>query len=569
MRRRRAPVRGFASRQLLAGRDPTLRFYNGATKGMSYSTGDEAMGDVKRYWSIDLETGVITELASMFPGIGEPSTTTTTPRFRCAWTEGDGVKSVVITDTQTNQQVTIDGVVLRGTSCPTEAKPTLTHWRRADSGQLQLWTGPFDAMVLAPLDFDLAVIEVVPVIVNGATTVIAGTPAQPEAAGIYTIDMTSFAVTEVIPAALASGAWAAGAVPALDSSLVSTRVAVSMPTPTGGFATQDLYNGRFLYQREMADGGTTVFIGPFADGPARELALFRLDPDASLARLGVVPAQQMAWRQYDETLAQVLHVFDHTRRQLATCVLSDAMTQPLDALAGAATADGASVLFTPQPFNPDYDISQTPGPVLLVSPAAAAAGDAGTGCTTLAASSALAGGVSSDRTTLFWLLAPPEETDTQLWAAAADGSGRRLLGAGPILGPPHEPYFVGDSRLQLTLGRDLTWLDVRDDPVHMHYITEQAFGTAIDVGDWLVTGHSYSDQDATGRLSVINRQTGRTLPISPEVDLYTSPDVALQRYEQLPADRVVHVAYVVRGRNPSPQDGLWLATIDGAALPSR
>ena len=176
------------------------------------------------------------------------------------------------------------------------------------------------------------------------------------------------------------------------------------------------------------------------------------------------------------------------------------------------------MLFTPQPFNPDYEISQTPGPVLLVSPAAAAAGAGDTGCTTLAASGALAGGLSADRTTLFWLLAPPEESDTQLWTAADDGSGRRLLGTGPILGPPHEPHFVGDSRLQLTLGRDLMWLDVRDDPVHMHYITEQAFGTAIDVGDWLVTGHSYSDQDATGRLSVINRQTGRTLPISPEVD---------------------------------------------------
>ena len=401
----------------------------------------------------------------------------------------------------------------------------------------------------------------------GVTNVIAGTAASPTRPASIRIDMTTFAVTEVIPAALASGAWAAGTSPALDGSLASTRVAASMPTLTGGFVTQDLYNQRFMYQREMADGGTTVFIGPFTDGPARELALFRLAPDASLARLGIVSSRQIAWRQQDDTHAQLLHVFDDSRRQLATCVLSDAVSPPPGALTGAATADGAGVLITPQPFNPDYDISQMPGPVLLVSPAAAAAGDGDTACTTLAASGALAGGLSADRTTLFWLLAPPEESDTQLWTAADDGSGRRLLGTGPILGPPHEPHFVGDSQLQLTLGRDLMWLDVRDDPVHMHYITEQAFGTAIDVGDWLVTGHSYSDQDATGRLSVINRQTGRTLPISPEVDQYASPDVVLQRYQQLPADRVVHVVYVVRGRNPSPQDGLWLATVDGAALP--
>ena len=73
------PVRGFDSRQLLAVRDPTLRFYFGATKGVSYSTGSDAIGDAKRYWSIDVETGVITELASMFPAIGELPTTTTTP----------------------------------------------------------------------------------------------------------------------------------------------------------------------------------------------------------------------------------------------------------------------------------------------------------------------------------------------------------------------------------------------------------------------------------------------------------------------------------------------------------
>jgi len=206
--------------------------------------------------------------------------------------------------------------------------------------------------------------------------------------------------------------------------------------------------------------------------------------------------------------------------------------------------------------------------VLLVSPAAAVAGAGALVCTTLAASAAVAGGVSADRTTLFWLLAPPpEDSDTELWTADTDGSGRRLMGTGPILGPPHEPHFVSGSQLQLTLGRDLMWLDVHDDPVHMHYIIEQAFGTAVDVGDWLVTGHDYSDQDATGRLSVVNRQTGRALPISPEVDSYMSPDVAQQRYWALPADRVVHVAYVVRGRNPSAQDGLWLATVDGAALP--
>jgi hypothetical protein len=229
------PVRGFASRQLLATRDPTLRFYAGATEGVAYSTGGDVIGDAKRYWSIDVETGVITERDSMFPGLGEPLTTTP-PRFRCAWTVSDGVQSVVITDTQTNQQVTIDGIDPRGARCPTDAQPTLTHWRRTDSGRLQLWTGPFDAMAPAPLDVDLAVLELVS-FHDGVTNVIAGTQAQPDAAGIHAIDVTSFAVTEVIPAALASGAWAAGASPG--GALASTRGALSMPTLSGGFATPD------------------------------------------------------------------------------------------------------------------------------------------------------------------------------------------------------------------------------------------------------------------------------------------------------------------------------------------
>jgi len=421
-------------------------------------------------------------------------------------------------------------------------------------------------MAPAALDVELAVVEVL-AFRDGVTTIIAGAQAQPAATGIHAIDVTSFAVTEVIPAALASGAWAAGAAPG--GALASSRVAPTTPSPISSFTAQDLYNGRFIYQREMADGSLTVFMGPFADGPARELALFGWDEHGSLTRLGLGSRTQIAWRQYAINSVELfLHLFDDGRRQLVTCPLPDARTPgALTTLVGAATADGASVLFSPVPFYPDYDVTevtQSPGPAVLVSPAAA--GASATACATLSASDALAGGVSPDGTTLFWLLAPPDVSDTQLWIAAADGSGQRLLGTGPILGPPYAPHFIGDSRLQLTLGRDLQWIDVHDDPVDTHYIAEQVFGSAIDVGDWLVTGYDYSDQDATGRLGVVNRETGEPLPISPEVDLYISPDLAVQRYWQLPPDRVVHVVYVVRGRNPSPQDGLWLATVDGAAL---
>ena len=106
---------------------------------------------------------------------------------------------------------------------------------------------------------------------------------------------------------------------------------------------------------------------------------------------------------------------------------------------------------------------------------------------------------------------------------------------------------------------------MHDDPVRPHYITEQAFGTPIGLGRWVVTGHDYSDQDANGSLALVNRDSGEHRPISSAVDSYTSPD-----RQPVPADargvvnedgKPVRIVYLVRGRNPSPQDGLWIATI--------
>ena len=105
---------------------------------------------------------------------------------------------------------------------------------------------------------------------------------------------------------------------------------------------------------------------------------------------------------------------------------------------------------------------------------------------------------------------------------------------------------------------------MHDDPVRPHYITEQVFGTPIDLGRWVVTGHDYSDQDANGPLALVNRDSGEHRPISSAVASYTSPDDNL--YRRTPGvfnedGRPVRIVYLVRGRNPSSQDGLWVATI--------
>ena len=480
-------------------------------------------------------------------------------RLTCAWgVNMSGDAELLITDPQTGRQAGITGIYGYVPPCPTDADEPFTLWRNT-GGRVALWTGPFDALAPAPLDHDLVVATVV-IFRGGATHVIAGSVDQPEALGLYRIDLTSFAVTTIVPAALADGAWAAGVAPA--GELASTSLTVP-----AGYSPVDFFPSpfgeRFIYQRKMTDGSTITFVGPYADGPARELALARKGTSTTTRVPARAPTvRQLTWIESDVTAAvRTLHLYDDDRRQVSSC---ERLSSPF--LVATPSADGSEVLFSPEPYNPATDIYQAIGPVLLMTPARAAADGTGA-CTVIAASDALAAGRSPDDATLFWLVQVPDSWDTELWTAARDGSAPRLLATDKIGGPPAAPRFMDDHQLELKLDWDLVWIDVRDDPVRTHYITENVFGAAFGIGRWLVTGHAYSDQDASGQLGVVNLDTGDTLPISPQVAEFASPDQGATR--MLPADRVAHVVYVVRGRNPSPQDGLWLATIDGAALPSR
>ena len=204
------------------------------------------------------------------------------------------------------------------------------------------------------------------------------------------------------------------------------------------------------------------------------------------------------------------------------------------------------------------------GPLLVVAPSAGAAG----ACRQLADSDVTAVDFSPDGSAIYWLVQPLTGVlDAGLWTAAADGTGARVLGSGLIDGPPYRqaPRFIGDSQLELTLGGDLVWVDVHDDPVRVHYTADDVFGSVISLGRWLITGHDYSDQDDDGQLALINRDSGETRAISPAVATYTTPDIPLDgRLRRLP--EVIRVVYLVRGRNPSPHDGVWMATIPASEL---
>ncbi len=209
------------------------------------------------------------------------------------------------------------------------------------------------------------------------------------------------------------------------------------------------------------------------------------------------------------------------------------------------------------------------GPLLLVVPSAGAAA----ACRQLADRDVVAVDFSPDGRAMYWLVQPTTGVlDAGLWTAAADGSGARLLGSGlignSVFGAPpygQAPRFVGDSQLEFTLGGDLVWVDVHEDPVTLHYIADHVFGSAIGVGRWLISGHDYSDQDASGKLALINRDNGDKRAISPAVADYVTPDIPADgRIRELP--ETIRVVYLVRGRNPSPHDGLWMATIPTAEL---
>jgi hypothetical protein len=173
---------------------------------------------------------------------------------------------------------------------------------------------------------------------------------------------------------------------------------------------------------------------------------------------------------------------------------------------------------------------------------------------------------------MFWLV-QPATGDTQLWVAAGDGSQAHMIGAGLM----QNVHFVvpGEAQLELILNGDLVWLDLHESAVQLHYIAEKVFEEIYDigVGGWLITGYEYSTQAGTATVGLVNRNTGEKRAISPDVAQFmvlsdtTGADGGL--FPDSPGagmTGVFTVVYVVRGRNPSPQDGIWSATITTADL---
>jgi hypothetical protein len=70
-------------------------------------------------------------------------------------------------------------------------------------------------------------------------------------------------------------------------------------------------------------------------------------------------------------------------------------------------------------------------------------------------------------------------------------------------------------------------------------------------------------QAGTGTLGVVNIDTGAKRVISPEVAQYVAVPAVNSSDGGMSS---AYVVYLVRGRNASSQDGIWIATIGQADL---
>ena len=229
-------------------------------------------------------------------------------------------------------------------------------------------------------------------------------------------------MTVVVPAVPASVAWATGATPA--GSIQSTSVAGS------SILVQPL-DGHYIYPRAMGDGGATMFAGPFASGAASELALFELPPGTPLpfpSTLGLGPSSillpnkaLLIWQFDAGDSASDMIVWNDSALAVTTCPSAVGVY-----LEGWWSPDQSRVLFVvPEGSYQSYGGG---GPLDLFTLGASGATDS---CHQLVSDSVVAAGFSPDGAFIYWVVRPPTG-EAQLWTAASDGSGARMIGTGEI-----------------------------------------------------------------------------------------------------------------------------------------
>ncbi|HXU63654.1 MAG TPA: hypothetical protein VN962_18275 [Polyangia bacterium] len=555
--------RGFGSREVLPVRDPSIALNYvadvlGQNPTLIYSTeGDD--GGAATYWTLDLVTGELQNAGNTAPAIG--AGTASSRRYLCQTQDisSGGTESLEITDTTTGTKTVITGV--SGFSdCPQDDGTIALLRTDPDTGKKILWTGLFQALAPVSLPVDIDSVALFPDDGKGSppsTVVVFGSPpAQPDSLGLYAIDLGSSAVTEVVPPTPTNAVWAPGAAPAgsLESSSLAPNVDV-LP-----------FNDHYIYGRSMSDGGTALFVGPFPSGPASEMALFqvstdrisnlppgvRVGPPDDVAERPPLP-QMISW-QLDgaDDAASTLMVWDDANSQLTACP-----SVPGAFESGVLSPDGSHVLF--KALQLGGQIAFAPLQLLSLAP-----GEPHT-CVQLDDDTVTWADFSGEASTIAWISKPDMGSISQLWTANGDGSDKKKILSGQLAAR----FITGTAHLEMAYGGDLVWLDVRN-PNQFSYVAEKLFGYPTNVGGaWFVAGYDYSSQDASGQLGAVDLDSGHKRSISPAVAQYlVSPQVMPDPSSAFGESRtgLSHVVYLVRGRNPSSQDGIWVATVQAADL---
>jgi hypothetical protein len=564
-----APVaRGFDSREVLPLRDGTTLLWsvtnNGGDFSLIYST-EPAGAQSPTYWSLDTATGTVESLGDVQPA----SITARGGRYFC-YLRADqtaGTGTLEVFDFKTGTQMAIDGVITAA-ACPANDGTLTAFLADPTTGGPVLSTGPYLALQTVALSMDVESVGDWLYDASGAPSgvLVAATSATaPGAFGLYTLDLGSYGFTEDVPATAGSTAWATGATPA--GTLQSTTLA------TGGSQAIRAVGDHFVYARNMSDGGITMFVGPLTGGPASELALFRAEP-ATVSSSNVVVytsdddgvpvtrAPLVGWAPASiatsaATGFSTLVLWDDAARLVVPCPSSPGAS-PM----GWLSPDGSRALFAAD----RRAYGAAPAAVTLLSLGAAQGGN--DSCLALATAGGTGADFSPDGQALYWTVGD-ESTKAQLWAAAADGSNPRMIGSGVIRGVG----FLRDSgseRLEFYFDEDVGWVDLHDDPIVFHDIIKRAFDAFPDLGNsWLLAGYDFSNQDGTGTLGLVNRDSGTTHQISTAVETFTVNAEAPSTAGGAPGSgdataapaSVYDVAYLVRGRNASAQDGIWIARV--------
>jgi hypothetical protein len=303
-----------------------------------------------------------------------------------------------------------------------------------------------------------------------------------------------------------------------------------------------------------------MFVSTLLPPAPRELALFSIPGDTlpvsfATVRFGTL-ASLTAWQQAAAPGADTewLLTWDVVAQHLVSCPLAAGTLPPVVSGLGytrmmvAASPDGSRYAFADAGAL-GQDSGELYGPLIALSLAGSGS------CDLLAAKDVKH--VAIDNDAVAWIESPRGGGEDSLWLAGAPGSAPREIGSMTTISAP---IFVAPDTLQIKMGTDLGWLDVRDDPVKMHYVAERVFGRPSTGARWLVTGYDLSTQDGTGTLGVVDWRFGQKRAISPAVaDFLVSSDQS--------GVRPLNIVYLVRGRGASSQDGIWAATIDAADLP--